>query len=1109
MKSSQRIRLALQKYQHKPDTQQGILGNAVGEISVPNRVDYVYVRVAGLGTISVYNKRVPLILDLPVDVGYDPLEPKNFQVLNIHRYPQGGGRGLVDVSTILHGKTHNWAGIDPVYIEKRQLMPLRPTPMGGMNVYITREVAYYDDKAVVVTGQQLNLAPYVPATGSWLVLLYKDTDEIVKVSTGGALKDIFTLSLDDAPQAYPGTVPIALVRLYGGQTGIAEGYGDTDLIDVRQLFSPLDLTGTSSSGGHVIQDEGVSRTQRTNLNFKGSLVWAIDNAGADSTDIIISGSAGATISNHDHSGDVGDGGRFPLVNLQSTGATTGKLPVADGAGDIDWKAGLDWFNVEDYGAVHNGSTDDTGAIQDAIDAAGAAGGGVVYFPAGIYIITGSLQTANGANGQLLLPSIDCATGEQIVIKLLGEVPPSASPAVLGATFGTPGRGAILKSTITGSVGGRLLDAHGPVGSYEGYSLITVHLENLTFRMPANPVMSAVNLNLVVGVETHNVVIDTGEYLIANVSEPTTATSKGFLSPAINNGAWTKIDGLTVIGFYEGVEVNEHFDGDMIQIWGSKYGLSYQAAPHASYIKRALIVDCPNNIKFSSGTHYTEIEQLDIERYSGSPAKWFDPIYDIDDANNYGYGKIAWHVVLGGTGVVHTIVKNGGSNIALSELGITNTPLIDADTVDGHHASDFLPNPTTSAGDLVYRANADSNVALTSLGASAAAKTTYLTFVPNNAINGLDDYYSSVDPVAGQWITIDLGSEIEIASWRFFGTNPGDVNWATRYTISYSHTGVEPFTYLLTHDPVVQNESFSFPSPVTARYWRFTAINGGSGGWAIWVIELREPVSYARLGIGDAGDVLTVVSGVPSWEASSSGVVTGSHTIMDEGVTLPHQPVLNFIGNSVWAVNNAGQGRTDIIVSGTSSGGGHTIENEGSPLTQRTKLNFVGASVDVTDDAGNDRTIVTVSPITGSSSGGYTEGARVYNNASVSINSGSSTAIAMNSERYDTNTIHDNSTNNSRLTCKTAGKYMIVGNVQWQGNNTGIRALSIRLNTSTLIAACLTGAVQNDNTTQTISTIYDLGINDYVELFAYQNCGSPLNAEVGANYSPEFMMQRIG
>jgi hypothetical protein len=48
------------------------------------------------------------------------------------------------------------------------------------------------------------------------------------------------------------------------------------------------------------------------------------------------------------------------------------------------------FNVLDYGAVGNGTTDDTAAIQAAINAAYANGGGQVYFPARTYKITSTL-----------------------------------------------------------------------------------------------------------------------------------------------------------------------------------------------------------------------------------------------------------------------------------------------------------------------------------------------------------------------------------------------------------------------------------------------------------------------------------------------------------------------------------------------------------------------------------------------------------------------------------------------------------------------------------------------------------------------------------------------
>ena len=46
------------------------------------------------------------------------------------------------------------------------------------------------------------------------------------------------------------------------------------------------------------------------------------------------------------------------------------------------------YNVKAHGAKGDGKTDDTNAIQECIDKAKAAGGGVVYFPAGTYMVSG-------------------------------------------------------------------------------------------------------------------------------------------------------------------------------------------------------------------------------------------------------------------------------------------------------------------------------------------------------------------------------------------------------------------------------------------------------------------------------------------------------------------------------------------------------------------------------------------------------------------------------------------------------------------------------------------------------------------------------------------------
>jgi hypothetical protein len=142
-------------------------------------------------------------------------------------------------------------------------------------------------------------------------------------------------------------------------------------------------------------------------------------------------------------------------------------------------------------------------------------------------------------------------------------------------------------------------------------------------------------------------------------------------------------------------------------------------------------------------------------------------------------------------------------------------------------------------------------------------------------------------------------------------------------------------------------------------------------------------------------------------------------------------------------------------------------------------------------------------------------ANAYHSVAQSIATATWTIVALNSERYDTDTIHDLVTNNSRLTCKTAGKYMITASVEFAANATGNRLLELRLNTGgvaqggTILAADYRSNMGAGVVTRlSVSRQFSMAVNDYVELNVYQDSGGALNLNATGSLSPELTMAKV-
>lgn len=123
-----------------------------------------------------------------------------------------------------------------------------------------------------------------------------------------------------------------------------------------------------------------------------------------------------------------------------------------------------------------------------------------------------------------------------------------------------------------------------------------------------------------------------------------------------------------------------------------------------------------------------------------------------------------------------------------------------------------------------------------------------------------------------------------------------------------------------------------------------------------------------------------------------------------------------------------------------------------------------------------------------------------------ITTGTWTALPFDTDDYDTDTIHDTSSNTERLTATTAGKYVIVAYGGFASDANGaLRGFKIREGGDTDLAFDYVTPISGQATLNTITVIHELAAAEYVEFMVFHDKGSDL-ATIAER---TFAMHKIG
>jgi hypothetical protein len=271
-----------------------------------------------------------------------------------------------------------------------------------------------------------------------------------------------------------------------------------------------------------------------------------------------------------------------------------------------WANGLPLFNVEDYGAVGDGHTDDYKAVAAAWNAMLASPvGGCVFFPRPVVYrvdagIPGRLtRDDGGAYALFRLPTVGVRK-RRISFGVTGVGSAYASPVDTGASVATSSVLFVDYSTAFGwSSAAGLPSVFGAAdydkrsqGDNGSYTNIHFLADGLTLRQPVNPSLCGMNLETCASVSIGSISFDVDAPL-NDVTEPKHPTSVALLLPAHSAGRAAKVETLQVVGHYAAVPCGQYADITSAVALRCTVAVSLRrSASHTGHITSLIVAQCP-------------------------------------------------------------------------------------------------------------------------------------------------------------------------------------------------------------------------------------------------------------------------------------------------------------------------------------------------------------------------------------------------------------------------------------------------------------------------------------------------------------------------------------